>query len=81
MRKIDNRAQCSTSSTQPTAVDGIIGKPKDLAMRHIRPEELTECVSYLFTSIFSLHTFFCVLCNLLTVFNSNPKYLLTYPNH
>ena len=64
MRKIDNRAQL-----EPTAVDEIIGKKKDLAMSHIRPEELTDYVSYLFTSIFSLRTFLGVLCNLLTVFD------------
>ena len=42
MRNIDDRAQCNTNEAIPPAENRIIGKPKDLAIRHIRPDELTD---------------------------------------
>ena len=51
MRKIDNRAQCNTNKAIPPAVNRIIGKPKDLAIRHIRPDELTDIVSWFTTML------------------------------
>lgn len=46
MRKIDERSQCTEQADVPRSVSSVIGVPRKLNMKLVRPAELTEAVSY-----------------------------------
>lgn len=45
MRKIDERSQCTEQADVPRSVSSVIGVPRKLNMKLVRPAELTEAVS------------------------------------